>query len=59
MVRHEAADAISSLGNASHLDVLKQYIADSSDIVADTCIVAVSKLKEELAGGVQLMLGAS
>lgn len=50
MVRHEAADALGSLENEAYLEILRKHQQDRSDIVADTCIVAESKLREALDG---------
>ena len=42
MVRHEAADALASIGEKEYLEVLTKHLTDASEIVADTCTVAVS-----------------
>ena len=39
MVRHEAAEALGSIGDAECLELLKQQCTDPEPIVADSCVV--------------------
>jgi len=44
MVRHEAAEAIGALVTPNSLEVLKQYVNDSAQEVAETCQLAVARV---------------
>lgn len=45
VVRHEAAEALAAIGLDSSIDVLKQYIDDPVQEVAETCQLAVQKIQ--------------
>ncbi|KAI9021921.1 armadillo-type protein [Hyaloraphidium curvatum] len=47
MVRHEAAEALGAIGDPSALETLKHYLSDSSDVVAQTCELAIRKIEYE------------
>eukprot|EP00741_Cyanophora_paradoxa_P013796 tig00020710_g13318.t1 len=47
MVRHEAAEALGAIGDPSVLGVLEEYAKDPIVEVAETCQIAVAKLRHE------------
>ncbi|XP_061567624.1 deoxyhypusine hydroxylase [Cololabis saira] len=47
MVRHEAAEALGSIGQKECLDVLQQYRGDEERIVKESCDVALDMLEYE------------
>jgi len=51
MVRHEAAEALGSIGDDACLALLHEYAACEDAIVADSCIVALDMLDFERSGG--------
>ncbi len=51
MVRHEAAEALGSIADERCLQLLKQYCADASPIVAHSCEVALDMLDFETSQG--------
>jgi len=48
MVRHEAAEAMGAIGLEESLSVLSKYLNDSEKVVAQTCELAVAKIKLEM-----------
>lgn len=44
MVRHEAAEGIGALATSKSMDVLKKYVNDPTQEVAETCQLAVSRV---------------
>uniref|UniRef100_A0A3P9M8W5 Deoxyhypusine hydroxylase n=1 Tax=Oryzias latipes TaxID=8090 RepID=A0A3P9M8W5_ORYLA len=53
MVRHEAGEALGAIGDPVVLDLLKEYSRDPVIEVAETCQLAVSRLKWLQSGGEQ------
>lgn len=53
MVRHEAGEALGALGDASVVDLLAKYAEDPVIEVAETCQLALQRLKWSLNGGTQ------
>ncbi|XP_072294993.1 deoxyhypusine hydroxylase [Eucyclogobius newberryi] len=51
MVRHEAGEALGAIGEASVLDLLKEYCQDPVVEVAETCQLAVARLQWLQSGG--------
>ena len=51
MVRHEAAEALGSIADDRCLQLLNQYCADASPIVAHSCEVALDMLEFETSEG--------
>lgn len=47
MVRHEAAEALGSIGKDECLAVLQQYRADVEQVVKESCEVALDMLEYE------------
>lgn len=47
MVRHEAAEALGSIGKEECLDVLKRYREDRDRVVRESCEVALDMLEYE------------
>jgi len=45
IVRHEAAEAIGALGSEDSLDLLTKYCTDDSVEVAETCKMAITRIK--------------
>lgn len=45
MVRHEAAEALGAIGEPSSLKILEEYSKDSSIEVAETCHIAIDRIK--------------
>ena len=45
IVRHEAAEALGALGQSSSLDLLEKYLHDDSQVVRETCELAVARIK--------------
>ncbi|CAO3571361.1 unnamed protein product [Mortierella alpina] len=45
MVRHEAAEALGAIGSLESLVILEEYLKDESDVVAQTCELAIEKIK--------------
>ncbi len=45
MVRHEAGEALGAIGSPSVLDILKKYSEDPAVEVAETCQLAVERIK--------------
>eukprot|EP01023_Acetabularia_acetabulum_P020205 TRINITY_DN20428_c0_g1_i1.p1 TRINITY_DN20428_c0_g1~~TRINITY_DN20428_c0_g1_i1.p1 ORF type:complete len:302 (+),score=52.75 TRINITY_DN20428_c0_g1_i1:79-984(+) len=45
MVRHEAAEALGSIGNKDCINLLKKQCLDMEPIVADSCIVALDMME--------------
>lgn len=45
IVRHEAAEAIGALGSENSLDLLAEYCKDDSVEVAETCRLAITRIK--------------
>lgn len=52
-MRHEAAEALGSIGEESCVDILKKFKDDEDPIVADSCIVALDMLEYEKSGEFQ------
>lgn len=50
MVRHEAAEALGSIGTREALDILAQYKGDSDKVVRDSCHVGLDMLDDERSG---------
>jgi len=46
VVRHEAAEALAAIGLKSSIQILKQYLSDPSQEVAETCQLAVQKMEQ-------------
>lgn len=47
MVRHEAAEALGSIGKKECLDVLQRYRGDQERVVKESCEVALDMLEYE------------
>jgi len=47
IVRHEAAEALGALGQASSLPLLEKYLHDESQVIRETCELAIARLKWE------------
>lgn len=45
IVRHEAGEALGAIGSLTSLDVLQEYCDDDSTAVAETCRLAVDRIK--------------
>ncbi|KAH8554930.1 armadillo-type protein [Umbelopsis sp. PMI_123] len=45
MVRHEAAEALGALGQLESLPILEPFLQDPSTAVAETCELAIAKIK--------------
>lgn len=45
IVRHEAAEALAAIGKTESLDILERFINDESPEVADTCQIAVMRIR--------------
>lgn len=45
MVRHEAAEALGAIGSLESLVILEEYLKDESEVVAQTCELAIEKIK--------------
>lgn len=45
MVRHEAGEALGAIGDPSCIDILSEYAEDSVAEVAETCQIALHRLK--------------
>jgi len=45
IVRHEAAEALGALGQQRSLPLLEKYLTDDSQVVRETCELAVARLK--------------
>lgn len=45
MVRHEAAEAMGAIGSLEAVGVLEKYLNDPSESVAETCELAIDKIK--------------
>ena len=45
IVRHEAAEALGALGQQSSLGLLEKYLRDDSQVVRETCELAVARIK--------------
>jgi len=45
IVRHEAAEALGALGQISSLPLLEKYLNDESQVIRETCELAVARLK--------------
>lgn len=57
MVRHEAAEALGSLGEEEGVeDVLKRFLHDKERVVRESCIVALDMAEYEKAGEVEYAL---
>jgi len=50
MVRHEAAEAMAAIGDEAILGLLEEYTKDESVYVAETCEIAVDKMKRHMEG---------
>jgi deoxyhypusine monooxygenase len=51
MVRHEAAEALGSLGQETGVeDILKEFVTDPEQVVRDSCIVALDMAEYEKSG---------
>eukprot|EP00898_Chlorokybus_atmophyticus_P002251 jgi/Chlat1/3026/Chrsp201S03278 len=51
MVRHEAAEALGSIADASCIALLQQFQRDPEPIVSESCDVALDILQHEMSGG--------
>jgi len=57
MVRHEAAEALGSLGEEEGVeDILKRFLADKDEVVRDSVIVALDMAEFEKGGEVEYAL---
>lgn len=57
MVRHEAAEALGSLGDEEGVeDTLKKFLDDPEKVVRDSCIVALDMAEYERSGNVEYAL---
>lgn len=45
IVRHECAEAMGAIGHQSSMAVLQQFASDPNPEVAETCLIAIEKLK--------------
>ncbi|KAI9490169.1 armadillo-type protein [Zychaea mexicana] len=45
MVRHEAAEAMGAIGTLESIPILEKYLNDSSEAVAETCVLALEKIR--------------
>ena len=45
MVRHEAAEALGAIGSLDSLVILEEYLKDDSEVVSQTCELAIEKIK--------------
>jgi deoxyhypusine monooxygenase len=45
IVRHEAAEALGALGSTSSLPLLEKHLKDDSQVIRETCELAVDRLK--------------
>jgi deoxyhypusine monooxygenase len=53
MVRHEAAEALGSIGDDRCLKLLQAFSRDAEPIVAESCVVALDMLEHEQSGEFQ------
>lgn len=57
MVRHEAAEALGSLGEEEGVeDILKRFLADKDEVVRDSVIVALDMAEFEKGGEIEYAL---
>ena len=47
MVRHEAAEALGAIGEPSSIEVLIKYLNDPSKSVAETCEIAIDRIRNQ------------
>ena len=47
MVRHEAAEALGAIGEPSSIEVLTKYLNDPSKSVAETCEIAIDRIRNQ------------
>jgi deoxyhypusine monooxygenase len=60
MVRHEAAEALGAIADASCVALLKEFATDCEPIVADSCVVALDMIEHERSGTLEYAdLGAA
>ncbi|KAG0221872.1 armadillo-type protein [Mortierella sp. GBAus27b] len=45
MVRHEAAEALGAIGSLESIPILEEYLKDESEVVSQTCELAIEKIK--------------
>lgn len=45
IVRHEAAEALGALGQSSSVPLLEKYLHDPSQVIRETCELAVDRIK--------------
>jgi deoxyhypusine monooxygenase len=45
IVRHEAAEALGALGQNSSMPLLEKYLHDESQVIRETCELAIARLK--------------
>lgn len=45
IVRHEAAEALGALGSTGSLPLLEKHLQDDSQVIRETCELAVARLK--------------
>lgn len=45
MVRHEAAEALGAIGHLDSIVILEEYLKDDSEVVVQTCELAIEKIK--------------
>ncbi|CDS08467.1 hypothetical protein LRAMOSA09829 [Lichtheimia ramosa] len=45
MVRHEAAEAMGAIGSEESIPILEKYLDDASESVAETCVLAIDKIR--------------
>ena len=50
MVRHEAAEALGSIGDDASVSLLRQFTTCEEPIVADSCIIALDMIAHEKSG---------
>ena len=50
IVRHEAGEALGAIGDPEYLPFLEKFLDDPSKEVADTCVLAVKKIKYNVSG---------
>lgn len=44
IVRHEAGEALGAIGSCSSIPVLKKYINDEVQVIAETCNLALQRI---------------